>query len=93
MVRRASRGKFSVIAGRRRHAALSLLSGQDKIAPDHPVPCSVRSGGDDAAEISLTENVVRAPMHPADQFEAFRELAHTKGWSAEEIGARFGVSA
>ncbi|MDP2182387.1 MAG: chromosome partitioning protein ParB, partial [Actinomycetota bacterium] len=32
-------------------------------------------------------------MHPADQFEAFRDLAQSKGWSAEEIGARFGVSA
>ena len=32
-------------------------------------------------------------MHPADQFERFRELADGKGWGAEEIGARFGVSA
>jgi len=31
-------------------------------------------------------------MHPADQFEAFRDLAEGKGWSGEEIGARFGVS-
>src|SRR5579883_2994834 len=53
VVKKASRGKFSVSAGRRRHAALSQLAEQDKISPDHPVPCSVRSGGDDAAEISL----------------------------------------
>ena len=32
-------------------------------------------------------------MHPADQFEAFRELAETRGWGAEEIAARFGVTA
>jgi ParB family chromosome partitioning protein len=31
-------------------------------------------------------------MHPADQFEAFRDLAERKGWGAEEIGARFGVT-
>jgi ParB family chromosome partitioning protein len=32
-------------------------------------------------------------MHPADQFEAFARLAEERGLSAEEIGARFGVSA
>ena len=32
-------------------------------------------------------------MHPADQFERFRELADNRGWGAEEIAARFGVSA
>lgn len=32
-------------------------------------------------------------MHPGDQFEAFRELAETRGWGAEEIAARFGVTA
>jgi hypothetical protein len=28
----------------------------------------------DTVEISLAENVVRAPMHPADQFEAFKAV-------------------
>jgi ParB family chromosome partitioning protein len=32
-------------------------------------------------------------MHPADQFEAFARLAEERGLSADEIGARFGVSA
>lgn len=32
-------------------------------------------------------------MHPADQFEAFRELAERRGWGAEDIAARFGVTA
>ncbi|RUW71186.1 chromosome partitioning protein ParB, partial [Mesorhizobium sp. M2A.F.Ca.ET.067.02.1.1] len=31
-------------------------------------------------------------MHPADQFEAFREL-HERGLGAEEIAARFGITA
>lgn len=91
VVRKASRGRFSVIAGRRRLAALSHLAEQDKIAPDHPVACSVRSGGDDATEISLTENVVRAPMHPADQFTAFNSLVEA-GSSPADVAARFGLS-
>lgn len=91
VVKKGNRGKFSVIAGRRRHAALSLLVEQDKIAPDHMVPCSVRSGGDDAAEISLTENVVRVPMHPADQYVAFNDLVEA-GSTPTDIAARFGLS-
>lgn len=31
-------------------------------------------------------------MHPADQFEAFKKLAAERGFGAEEIAARFGVS-
>ena len=42
----------------------------------------------DLAEISLDQNVTREAMHPADQFERFRELAESKGYGAEEIGAR-----
>jgi ParB family chromosome partitioning protein len=52
------------------------------------VSCRARA---DATEISLTENVVRAPMHPADQYEAFRDLIDS-GSTAEEIAARFGIS-
>lgn len=47
----------------------------------------------DPHEISLDENVTRTGMHPADQFEAFRDLAERLGYGAEEIAARFGVSA
>lgn len=32
-------------------------------------------------------------MHPADEFEAFRKLADERGLGAEEIAARFGVTA
>ncbi|MEY9387551.1 ParB family chromosome partitioning protein [Bradyrhizobium japonicum] len=47
----------------------------------------------DPHEISLDENVTRENMHPADQFEAFRKLAEDRGFGAEEIAARFGVTA
>lgn|GEM_PF-3576010 len=42
---------------------------------------------------ALRANGTREAMHPADQFEAFRKLAEERGYGAEEIGARFGVSA
>jgi ParB family chromosome partitioning protein len=43
------------------------------------------------SEISLAENVVRVPMHPADQFEAFRTVIEN-GSSIADVAARFGVS-
>ena len=91
VVRKTHRGKFAVIAGRRRYLALSALAERGTIAPDAPVPCSVMPGTADAAEISLTENVVRAPMHPADQFEAFRDLVDS-GSTPADIAARFGIT-
>ena len=45
----------------------------------------------DAEEISLTENVQREAMHPADEFEAFRALTDA-GTPPADIAARFGVT-
>jgi ParB family chromosome partitioning protein len=91
VVRKNSKGKFAVVAGRRRYLALSALAEQGAITADALVPCRIVSRNADAAEISLTENVVRAPMHPADQFEAFRDLVD-RGSSVADVAARFGVS-
>jgi ParB family chromosome partitioning protein len=52
VVKKASRGKYSIIAGRRRHLALSALAEAGTIASDAPVPCRIVSGSADSAEIS-----------------------------------------
>jgi ParB family chromosome partitioning protein len=89
-VRTASKGKFEVVAGGRRLSALRLLVKQKKLAKDVEIPCHVL-GDEDAAEISLAENIIRLPMHPADQFEAFRDLIE-QGKGVEEVAARFGAT-
>jgi len=89
-VRAGDAGKFEVVAGRRRLAALKRLARNKDIEKLVEIPCHVLEEGD-AAEISLAENVMRLPMHPADQFEAFQALAET-GKGPEEIAARFGCS-
>jgi len=91
VVRKTSRGKYAIVAGRRRFLALSALAEGGSIEPDAPVPCRIVAGSADATEISLTENVVRAPMHPADQFEAFRALINA-GASVADVAARFGIA-
>jgi ParB family chromosome partitioning protein len=85
-------GKFEVIAGGRRLAALKSLAKRKALAADASIPCCVRDDGI-AEEISLAENVGQCPMHPADQFEAFAKLHAEHGMSAEDIAARFGVTA
>lgn len=91
VVRKTHRGKYAIIAGRRRFLALSALAGEGTIEADAPVPCRIIPGSADATEISLTENVVRTAMHPADQFEAFRDLIDN-GSSIDDVAARFGIN-
>jgi len=86
----AETGKFSVVGGGRRLAALKLLAKRKTIAKSYAVPCLINEG--DEEEVSLAENVVRVSLHPADQFEAFKRLADEHGFGAEEIAARFGVT-
>lgn len=88
----APTGAYLVTIGEGRRLALRLLAGRKQIKKTQPVRC-VLDLDNDAHEISLDENVTRSDMHPADQFEAFRRLSEERGLSAEEIGARFGVSA
>ncbi len=90
-VRSAPEGKYEVVAGARRLAALKLLAKRKEIAKDAAIGCNVLDGEYDT-EISLAENEVRQAMHPADQFEAFRQLIDA-GKSVEEVASRFGVTA
>jgi ParB family chromosome partitioning protein len=83
-------GMFEIPAGGRRYRALELLVQQKRLARTAPIPCVVRTEGL-AEEDSLAENVQRAPLHPLDQFRAFRDLRE-KGMSEEEIAAVFFVS-
>ena len=84
-------GRYAVIAGGRRLAAMQALAAEGTLDEDHLVPCRMIGGIVAAEEVSLAENCVRAPMHPADQVEAFRRLADA-GSTAGDIAARFGVS-
>ena len=87
----APTGRYFVTAGEGRRLAQLLRAKRKQITRAQAIRCW-RDTDNDAAEISLDENVTRTPMHPADQFERFHELSRDKGWGAEEIGARFGVS-
>ncbi|RVE87039.1 ParB/RepB/Spo0J family partition protein [Sinorhizobium meliloti] len=84
------KGRYFVVAGGRRLAALNLLAKAGEIAKDYPVECKEREG-ETATEISLAENVMREDMHPVDQYEAFDALAK-QGKDIADIAARFGTT-
>jgi len=79
-------GFYLVSVGEGRRLAQLLRVKRKEIREGLKVACVIDTAND-AAEISLDENVNRENLHPADQFEAFRELAEHRGWGAEEIAA------
>ncbi|NGM37982.1 MULTISPECIES: ParB/RepB/Spo0J family partition protein [Methylobacterium] len=83
-------GMYEVPAGGRRYRALELLVKQKRLNKTSPVPCIVSdpAGGILIDEISLAENVERAPLHPLDQFRAFQAM-RDKGMSEEATAAAF----
>lgn len=81
---------FDVVAGRRRLSALRLLVKRRKLHKDAGVPCLVVADAQ-AYTVSLTENVQREAMHPADEFAAFAALV-AEGRPIEDIAADFGVT-
>jgi ParB-like nuclease domain len=86
-------GMFEVPADGRRFQALQLLVKQKRLATNAPVPCVVREASTEimAEDDSLAENVQRVPLHPLDQFRAFKTL-RDKGMSDEDIAAAFFVA-
>ncbi|UCZ75627.1 ParB/RepB/Spo0J family partition protein [Dickeya zeae] len=87
----AADGKhYEVVAGGRRLAALKLLAKKHRIPKEWEVPCLLVADGT-ARTASLTENVQREAMHPADQFEAFAALV-AEGRPVEDIAADFSVT-
>jgi ParB family chromosome partitioning protein len=85
-------GNYLVNAGEGRRLAQLLRVKRKEITPDEPIRC-ILDTEHSATEISLAENAIRTDMHPADQYEAFAKLHGEEGKSAEDIAARFGVTA
>lgn len=87
---KARKVKFAVAAGERRRRALLLLQQRGRLPKGHEVLCELVPH-ERAMEVSLAENSGREPMHPADEFEAFKALID-EGKGVEDVAARFGVS-
>jgi ParB family chromosome partitioning protein len=83
-------GFYLVNVGEGRRLASLLRVRRKQIKATDPIRCIV-DDTHDAQALSLAENDIRANMHPADQFDAFKRLIDS-GLSAETVAAQFGVS-
>jgi len=83
-------GVYEVPAGGRRYRALQLLVSAGDLDAKSLIPVVVKVGGS-AADDSLAENSMRVPLHPLDQFRAFKTL-RDEGQSIEDIAAIHFVS-
>lgn len=75
----AATGFYLVSIGEGRRQAQMLRVKRKEIKKTEPIRCVIDTAND-AAEISLDENVTREDLHPADQYERFRELSEDRGW-------------
>ena len=85
-------GRYPVISGGRRLTQLQALVELNNIPPEYLVPVKILNASTvshDATEISLTENVTRASMHPVDEFEAYSKRVED-GATVAEVAQRFG---
>lgn len=83
-------GMFEVPAGGRRYRAIKRLVKAKRFPKDGLVPCIVRKSDTRilAEDDSLAENLLRAGLHPLDQFRAFQDMLD-KGMTEEEIAAAY----
>lgn len=85
-------GVYGVVAGGRRLTQLNELVKDGLLSIDDVVPVKVLTDSeakDYAQQLSLTENLSRAAMHPADEFEAFSDMIE-KGVTVEAVAQHFG---
>ncbi|MDX2275517.1 MAG: ParB N-terminal domain-containing protein [Hyphomonadaceae bacterium] len=83
-------GFYFVTIGEGRRQAQLLRVKRKQIAETEPVRCLIDTGND-AAEISLDENITRSPMSVMDEVEAFAGLVDG-GMSADDVSRRFGCT-
>lgn len=99
-IKQSSKGRFNdlyeIVCGERRFRACKMLSdkfsGTSSESKYDSILAIVREMDDDEAfEAMITENLQRKDVDPIEEAFAFGQLID-KGYTAEEIGARFGKS-
>ena len=86
VVRRGTNGRFILVLGERRCRA-------SKLAGKTSVPAIVRQlGNEQAAEMTIVENLQRQDLNCLEQAHAFARLSKEFNLTQEQIGERTGVS-
>jgi ParB family transcriptional regulator, chromosome partitioning protein len=86
VVRPSKEGRYLLIVGERRCRAA-------KLAGLATIPATLRIVSDEqAAEMTIVENLQRADLNPLEQAQAFTRLSRDFGLTQEQIGLRIGMS-
>ncbi|SOO14138.1 ParB/RepB/Spo0J family partition protein [Xanthomonas citri] len=80
-----------VVAGKTRLRALQLLVESGRLPAGATTLATITDSVEQAGLISLSENVARENMHPADECTSYRDLV-TAGKTVESIAVAFGVT-
>ena len=83
-------GHYELRAGHRRVAAARAL-GWEAIEAVEIERTTDGSGERTATAVSAAENMVRASMHPVDQWRAVADLMHSGGYNLETAAAALGI--
>lgn len=81
---------FNIAAGGRRYDALTFLIEKGLINDDYEVRVIIINS-DAVLSASLSENVHREAMHPADELDAFLAMT-ADGWTVDRIAHSFGIT-
>lgn len=93
-VQATGEGKYLIVAGHRRHAAIGKLRTEHRAWNGRPVPCVVNGKYEDEDRVAamLVENLQRRDLNPMEEAYAFSRLRREFGWKPADIGARIGRS-
>ena len=88
-----SKGKYGLVSGNRRYAALCLLQERGDLADDYEAPVTIRTKLSEAEKlrIATVENVQREPMEPLDEAVAYARLLQD-GTELQDLSAQSGLS-
>lgn len=87
--KKTPKGPIEIVDGYRRYLSIGLNTSEMLIDLDPLVPVKIRPP-DHAVSASLTAAFGQLPLHPVEQFDAFKALAD-EGKSVADIAAAFGL--
>jgi ParB family chromosome partitioning protein len=79
-------GRYTLVAGHRRHAALKLLAEEDDAWSRVPVSVRIESD-EDAYVLTLVVNLQREDLLPREESEALARLIRRRGWTTRQVAA------
>ncbi|MBN9067751.1 MAG: ParB/RepB/Spo0J family partition protein [Rhizobiales bacterium] len=86
VVRRASGGRYEIIAGERRWRAAQLAGMAE-------IPAIIRDASDrEALELAIVENIQRADLNPVEEALGFQQLIDDHGYTQADLGQVIGKS-